>query len=123
MESKPKNNESYGATTRRHLQNIDKVSPGKHFVRIYNALNRTAAATLVQLRTNISRLNTYLRKIIIADTDRCERGIVDVVPHFLFACPRWKIERQAMRAAHGSRYWDLSYARGVLNIRKRWGKG
>lgn len=103
MDSKPKNNEFYGATTGRHLQKTDKALPGKHIVKIYNALNRKAAAILVQLRTNISRLNTYLSKIDIADTDRCECGITETVPHFLFACPRWRDERQAMKAAHGNR--------------------
>jgi hypothetical protein len=63
MDFKPKHKEFYGATTRKHLQKIDKALPGKHANKLYNALNRKAAATLVQLRTNISRLNTYLSKI------------------------------------------------------------
>jgi hypothetical protein len=104
MDSKPKSNEFYGAITCRHLQKIDKALPGKDIVKIYNALNNTAITILVQLRTNISRLNTYLRKINIADTDRCEYRITETVPHFLFACPRWKNERQAMKAARGNRH-------------------
>jgi hypothetical protein len=59
MDFKPKHKESYGATIGKHLQKIDKALPGKHTTKLYNALNRTAAAILVQLRTNISRLNTY----------------------------------------------------------------
>ncbi|THW03068.1 hypothetical protein D6D24_10740, partial [Aureobasidium pullulans] len=70
MDFKPKLKEFYGATTGKHLQKIDKALPGKHTTKLYNALNRTAAAILVQLRTNISRLNTYLSKINVADTDR-----------------------------------------------------
>jgi hypothetical protein len=85
MDFKPKHKEFYGATTSKHLQKIDKTVPGKHTVKIYNALNRTAAAILAQLRTNISRLNIYLSKINVADTDRCECGMTETVPHFLFS--------------------------------------
>jgi hypothetical protein len=93
--------------------------PGKHTVKIYNALNRTAAAILAQLRTNISRLNIYLSKINVADTDRCECGMTETVPHFLFSWPRWRTERQAMKSAHGSRYWDVSYALGGYSTAER----
>jgi hypothetical protein len=89
---------------------------------LYNALNRTAATILVQLRTKILRLNTYLSKINIADTDRCECGITETVPHFLVSCPRWKNERKAMKAAHRNRYWDLSYALGGYSTAERDGK-
>jgi len=47
MDSKPKLQEFYGATTGKHLQKIDKTSPGRHAAKLYNALNRTAAAILV----------------------------------------------------------------------------
>ncbi|KAH0182327.1 hypothetical protein KCV03_g10365, partial [Aureobasidium melanogenum] len=122
MDFKPKLQEFYGATTGKYLQKIDKALPGKHTTRLYNALNRTAAAILVQLRTNISRLNTYLSKIKVADTDRCECGMTETVPHFLFSCPRWRNERQAMKSAHGSRYWDVSYALGGYSTAERDGK-
>ncbi|CAD0029207.1 unnamed protein product [Aureobasidium pullulans] len=122
MEFKPESQEFYGATTGKHLQKIDKALPGKHTIRLYNALNRTAAAILVQLRTNISRLNTYLSKINAADTDKCECGMTETVLHFLFLCPRWRNERQEMRSAHGSRYCDLSYALGGYSIHEENGK-
>lgn len=122
MEFKPESQEFYGATTGKHLQKIDKALPGKHTIRLYNALNRTAAAILVQLRTNISRLNTYLSKINAADTDKCECGMTETVSHFLFLCPRWRNERQEMRLAHGSRYCDLSYALGGYSIHEENGK-
>ena len=88
MDFKPKRKEFYGAITGKHLHKIVKALPGKHTIELYNALNRTAATILVQLRTNISRLNTYPSKINIADTDRCECGMTETVPHFLFSCPR-----------------------------------
>ncbi|KAH0023405.1 hypothetical protein KCU78_g5426, partial [Aureobasidium melanogenum] len=59
----PKQEEFYGAKTGKSSQKIDKALPGKHTRKLYNALNRTDAAILAQLRTNISRLNTYLYKI------------------------------------------------------------
>jgi hypothetical protein len=102
-----------------HLQEIDKALPRKNTVKIYNALNRTAAAILVQLRTNISIFITYLRRTNIADTDRCEYRITETLPHFLFAWSRWKNERQAMRAARGNKYWDLSYALGEQSTPER----
>ncbi|KAG9511564.1 hypothetical protein KCV07_g10085, partial [Aureobasidium melanogenum] len=122
MGFKPKVQEFYGATTGKHLQKVDKALPGKHTNKLYNALNRKSAAVLVQMRTNISRLNTYLRKINVTDTDKCECGIKETVQHFLFLCPRWRNERQAMKSAHGNRYWDLSYALGGYSTTEREGK-
>jgi hypothetical protein len=104
MDFRPKHKEFYGAN------------------KLYNALNRKAAATLVQLRTNISRLNTYLSKINVAETDRCECGMRETVQHFLFSCPKWRNERQEMKSAHGSRYWDVSYALGGYSRAERDGK-
>jgi hypothetical protein len=122
MDFKPKHKEFYGAITGKHLQKIDKALPGKHVNKLYNALNRKAAAILVQLRTNISRLNTYLSKINVTETDRCECGMKETVQHFLFSCPKWRIERQDMKSAHGNRYWDVSYALGGYSTVERDGK-
>jgi ribonuclease HI len=122
MDFKPKRKEFYGATTGKHLQKIDKALPGKHTNKLYNALNKRSAAILVQMRTNISRLNTYLSKINVADTDRCECGMKETVQHFLFLCPKWRNERQNMKSAHGSRYWDVSYALGGYSTVERDGK-
>lgn len=102
----------YGAKTGRLLQKIDKALPGKHTRKMYNSLNRADAAILAHLRTNISRLNTYLQKIKITETDKCECGGVETIPHFLFLCPRWRDQRRDMRTAHGNRLWSISYAVG-----------
>ena len=122
MDYKPENEVFYGAKTGKYLQKIDKALPGKHIKKMYNALNKTAASILVQLRTNISRLNTYLHKIKATETDKCECGVVETVPHFLFCCPRWTEQRRDMKAAHGSRYWDLPYALGGYSIHEENGK-
>ena len=46
----------------------------------------------------------------------------ETVQHFLFLCPRWRNERQAMKSVHGNRYWDLSYALGGYSTAEREGK-
>jgi ribonuclease HI len=122
MDYKPENEVFYGAKTGEHFQNSDKALPGKHIKKMYNALNKTAASILVQLRTNISRLNTYLHKIKVTETDKRECGVVETFPHFLFCCPRWTEQRREMKAAHSSRYWDLSYALGGYSIHEENGK-
>lgn len=76
------------------------------------------ASILAQLRTNISRLNTYLHKIKVVETDKCECGALETVQHFLFLCPRWRHHRQGMRVAHGSRYCNISYALGGYSDHK-----
>ena len=51
---KPVQEEFYGAKSGKFLQRIDRALPGKHTKKLYNALNRTDASILAQLRTNIS---------------------------------------------------------------------
>ncbi|KAG9801086.1 hypothetical protein KCU95_g30, partial [Aureobasidium melanogenum] len=104
MDFKPKLQEFYGATTGKHLQKIDKALPGKHTAKLYNALNRTAAAAIVQLRTNISRLNTYLSKINVADTDRCECGMTETTSYEISTRQQWKEmgRRSMVRKTNGS---------------------
>ena len=118
----PKQEEFYGAKTGKFLQRVDKALPGKHTKKLYNSLNRADAAILAQLRTNISRLNTYLHRIKVAETDRCDCGALETVQHFLFLCPRWRQQRQGMKAAHGSRYCNISYALGGYSDHKENGR-
>jgi hypothetical protein len=47
MDFKPKHKEFYSAATGKHLQKINKALLGKHTNKLYNSLNRKAAATLV----------------------------------------------------------------------------
>jgi len=115
----PRKEEFYGAKTGKFLQRIDKALPGKHTKKMYNSLNRANAAILAQLRTNISRLNTYLHKIKVMETDRCECGAPETVQHFLFLCPRWRQQRQGKRAELGSRYCNISYALGGYSDHKK----
>jgi ribonuclease HI len=107
MNFKPRCEDFYMVKAGKYLQKLDKALPGKHTKKIYNALNKTDASILAQLRTNISRLNSYLQSIKVTEMDKCECGATETVQHFLFLCTRWKSDRQAMRAAHGNRYLDI----------------
>ena len=75
----PEQEEFYGAKTGKFLQSINKALPGKHTKKMYNSLNRADAAILTQLRTNISRLNTYLHRIKATETDKCDCRVPETV--------------------------------------------
>ncbi|KAL2356362.1 hypothetical protein BJ546DRAFT_802638, partial [Cryomyces antarcticus] len=48
-----------------------------------------------------------------AESELCEHcQQTESIPHLLFTCSKWEHLRSSMRAAHGSRYGDLSYALG-----------
>jgi hypothetical protein len=47
MQVKSENNKFCGAIRGRHLLTIDKALSGKHIIKIYNSINRTAGAILV----------------------------------------------------------------------------
>jgi ribonuclease HI len=119
---KPKQEEFYGAKTEKFLQKIDKALLGKHTKKLYNALNRTDATILAQLRTNISRLNTYLHNIKVAETDKCECGVLETIQHFPFFCPRWRQQRQDLKSAHDRRFCNISYPLGGYLDHKENGK-
>jgi hypothetical protein len=118
MDFRQKNDKFYDAITGRHPQQIDKALPSERIKTLYNALIRKAAAILVQLRANISGLNTYLQKNNIVNTDKCKSGITETVPNFLFACSRWNIPwvRQQILG-------PLICTRRILDVRKKWQKG
>ncbi len=71
----------------RFIKSFDKALPGKHTKTIYNGRSKKQAQILCQMRTGISRLNSYLTKIQAADSAqcRCNRGN-ETVDHFLFRC-------------------------------------
>lgn len=122
----PKQEEFYGAKTGKSLQKTDEAPPGKHTKKLYNSLDRVDVAILAQLRTNISRLKTYLYKVKVAKTDDCDCGALETIQQFLLLCPRWRQKRQGMRAAHGSRYCNVSYALGGYSNHRqdrRWREG
>ena len=97
----------------RFNKSFDKALPGKHTKTMYNGRSKKQLQILCQLRTGISRLNSYLAKIQGMDSTqcRCNRGI-ETVDHFLFRCPRWSFLRPELRTAAAHRWGDLAYALG-----------
>lgn len=92
---------------------IDIALPGKHVKDLYNGLNRKEAKTLVQLRTGMSRLNSYLNKIGAVDSDLCACGQAsETVEHFLFRCTQWTAMREGMNQCTESRRGNLSFFLG-----------
>ena len=107
----------------RYTKKMDGALPGKHTRALYDKLKKTRASILAQLRTGMSRLNCYLHKIAVADSDECECGRKETVPHFLFMCQRWSEQRRDMRRVHGTRYGNLSFALGGYSTYEREGRG
>ncbi len=86
---------------------------GKHTDILYNGRTKKQSQILFQLRTEISRLNSYLAKIQALDSDQCQcKCDIETVDHFLFRCSRWKNLRQELRGLVGHRWGDLAYALG-----------
>jgi hypothetical protein len=73
----------------KHVKRVDAALPGKHTRQLYDRLPWKEASVLAQLRTGMARLNRYLYRINIAQTDQCECGQArETVEHFLFRCRR-----------------------------------
>lgn len=65
---------------------------------LYDSLKRQEADVLLQLRTGMARINSYLSKIGAAGSDMYECGHApETMEHFLFRCIRWDTERGNMR--------------------------
>ena len=74
----------------RHAKRVDAALPGKHTRQLYDRLSWKEASVLAQLRTGMVRLNGYLYRINVAQTDQCACGQArEIVEHFLFRCRKW----------------------------------
>jgi hypothetical protein len=72
----------------KYSRRIDRALPGRHTHILYDWLKRKEAIVLAQLRTGMTRLNSYLSKMGAAELDLCICGRVsETVEHFLFRCP------------------------------------
>jgi len=80
-------------STRKLNNHLDTALPGKHTKEMYDQLTRKQSAAFCQLRTDMSRLNSYLFKIKASDTALCDCGNdeIETTKHFLFECPRWEV--------------------------------
>lgn len=69
----------------RHAKSVDAALPGKHTRQLYDRLSWKKASVLAQLRTGMARLNGYLYRINVADTDQWAYGQArETVEYFLF---------------------------------------
>lgn len=81
----------------RHAKRVDAALPGKHTRQLYDRLSWKEASVLAQLRTGMVRLNGYLYRINVAQTDQCACGQArETVEHFLFRCRKWTTHRTKM---------------------------
>ncbi|KAL3713548.1 hypothetical protein TMatcc_002251 [Talaromyces marneffei ATCC 18224] len=97
----------------RYSRTVDIALPGKHTRNLYNRLNRKEAKILAQLRTGMTRLNSYLYRIGAVDSNRCACGQAsETIEHFLFRCTQWTAMREDMNQCTESRRGNLSFFLG-----------
>lgn len=113
-------------TVGKYSQSLDRALPGKHTRKLYDKLSRNQAAILSQLRTGKNKLNYYLAKakIIESEVCQCERE-TETASHFLLRRPRWSIERAKMFTSAQVCTGDLSLLLGgwdprTTPDRKKW---
>jgi len=94
----------------RFSKEIDIALPGKHTKKLYDTLSRPEANVLVQLRTGMIRLNSYLARIGAEETDLCPCGLAtETTKHFLFTCPQWTQQRTQLYNHTETRRGSLSF--------------
>jgi hypothetical protein len=97
----------------KHSKDVDAALPGKHTKSIYDSLNKKEAGILAQLRTGIARINSYLHRIGVSDTEQCDCGAAkETVKHFLFLCARWDHLRAHLLQQVNTRIGDISFCLG-----------
>ncbi|KAI2669705.1 hypothetical protein LCP963914a_9893 [Penicillium roqueforti] len=97
----------------RHAKRVDAALPGKHTRQLYDRLTWKEATTLVQLRTDMARLNEYLNQINVAETDQCDCGQArETVEHFLFRCRKWTAHRTELLQCTQTYRGNISFALG-----------
>ncbi|KYK58873.1 reverse transcriptase [Drechmeria coniospora] len=97
----------------KYSKRIDKALPGKHTRMLYDSLKRKEANVLAQLRTGMTRLNSYLHKIGVVESDACGCGqAAESVEHFLFRCKKWTTQREVMVQYSRTNMGNLSFFLG-----------
>lgn len=96
-----------------HSRRVDAALPGKHTRQLYNRLSWKEASVLAQLRTGMARLNGYLYRINVAETDQCGCGQSrETVDHFLFRCQKWTTHRTEMLQCTHTHRGNISFFLG-----------
>jgi ribonuclease HI len=97
----------------RHAKRVDAALPGKHTRQLYDRLAWKEASVLAQLRTGMARLNGYLHRIKVADTDQCACGQArETVEHFLFRCQKWTAHRTELLQCTNTHRGNISFFLG-----------
>jgi ribonuclease HI len=97
----------------RHAKRVDAALLGKHTRQLYDRLSWKEASVLAQLRTGMARLNGYLYRINVADTDQCVRGQArETVEHFLFRCQKWTAHRTELLQCTNTHRGNISFFLG-----------
>jgi ribonuclease HI len=97
----------------KHVKRVDAALPGKHTRQLYDRLSWKEASVLAQLRTGMARLNGYLYRINVAQTDQCACGQArETVEHFLFRCQKWTTYRTVMLQCTNTHRGNISFFLG-----------
>ena len=97
----------------RHAKRVDAALPGKHTRQLYDRLSWKEASVLAQLRTGMARLNGYLYRINVAQTDQCACDQArETVEHFLFRCRKWTAHRTEMLQCTHTHRGNISFFLG-----------
>jgi hypothetical protein len=97
----------------KHVKRVDAALPGKHTRQLYDRLSWKEASVLAQLRTGMARLNGYLYRINVAQTDQCACGQArETVEHFLFRCQKWTAYRTEMLQCTNTHRGNISFFLG-----------
>ncbi|KAI1828919.1 transcriptional regulator family: Zinc finger, CCHC-type [Penicillium roqueforti] len=97
----------------RHAKRVDAALPGKHTRQLYDRLSWKEASVLAQLRTGMARLNGYLYRINVTDTDQCACGQArETVEHFLFRCQKWTAHRTELLQCTNTHRGNISFFLG-----------
>jgi hypothetical protein len=97
----------------KHSKRVDAALPGKHTRQLYDRLSWKEASALAQLRTGMARLNGYLHRINVAESDQCACGQArETVEHFLFRCQRWTAHRTEMLQCTHTHRGNISFFLG-----------
>lgn len=106
-------NNDLPANIGRHAKRVDAALPGKHTRQLYDRLSWKEASVLAQLRTGMARLNGYLYRINVADTDQCACGQArETVEHFLFRCQKWTAHRTELLQCTNTHRGNISFFLG-----------
>ena len=97
----------------KYSKRVDAALPGRHTRALYDQLERRESDILVQLRTGMARLNGFLHRIGVVESDLCECGKApETMEHFLFRCRRWTAQREIFLDCSSGKIGNLSYFLG-----------